>query len=402
MLWLKLLKSHRTSLQDRLRFTVRYCSQWLVFRPNCYCVVGLIEDSLHGALLARLVWFYEGLEGASFHLRRPDGWHRYVMTAGRLDDQGRSRPLAALLAALSGKILVHDYGVRWQKADHLLCYKVFIINWTREYRVSSWRFCASMAARPFQRLAEVFDRPDKRVRRKDVVIVGNGPSAGRIFDAEFADMDVIVCNTAIKSQRLLAERHLVSLCFIDATFFIGPSNYTRAFFAALNEAVSVSDFSVYVDFQHEALIRQRVPQLHPDRIFPLYLEASIEIQASFKAGLAQSTSGSVSTSVLFPLGATYYSRIYLLGFDGKDPGLTNYFWKHSDEFQFNDLLPTVQASDPGFFAGRDYVWQSQENDRQTEAFLQVIERGGTRVVMTHPSFIEPLKRRYQTPLPPIG
>ena len=108
----------------------------------------------------------------------------------------------------------------------------------------------------------------------------------------------------------------------------------------------------------------------------------------------QPTTHSVSTTLLFPLGATYYSRIHLLGFDGKDPKLTNYFWKHSDEFQFNELLPTVQAADPGFFASRDYVQQSDENDLQTDAFLEVIEKIGTEVIMTHPSFIKALNRRH--------
>lgn len=395
MLWFKLLKLHRASLRDRLRFTVRHFSRWLVLRPSTYCVIGLIDEAFGEEFFARFEYFYGSIEGAVFHVRRPDGWRRYRVAEKRLKDDGASGLITATFAALFGKILVYDYNSRWQRLDALFRYKVFIVNWKRDFRTSSWRFCASMARRPLARLEKAFNRPDGRIRQREVAVLGNGPSAYKIFEPEFADMDVVVCNTAIKSSRLLAERKVVALCFTDATFFIGPSAYSQAFYQALNEAVALGDFSVYLDFEQVEFVLSRVPNLTDDRIFPVLLDGGLDVLPNFKQGLAESTSHSVSTSMMFPCAATYYRRIHLVGFDGKDPKLTNYFWKHGDEFQFNDLLPTVRASDPGFFSGIDYVKFAAHGDSLTDRFLSTIEASGVEVRMSHPSFIEPLARRYK-------
>ena len=277
----------------------------------------------------------------------------------------------------------------------MLRYKVFIVNWKREFRTSSWRFCASMASKPLSRLSKAFDRPDTRTRQREVVVLGNGPSAHKIFSPEFESMDVVVCNTAIKSLKLLAERRVVALCFTDATFFVGPSAYSRAFYIALNEAVTLADFSVYLDCEQVEFVRSRVPNLTEDRIFPVFLDWDLKVLPDFKLGLAEFASHSVSTSMMFPYAATYYRRMHLVGFDGKDPKITNYFWRHGDEFQFNDLLPSVRASDPGFFSGIDYVKFAAHGDRLTDQFLSAIEASGVEIVMSHPSFIEPLARRFE-------
>lgn len=389
-----LFAAHDRSLRTRIRLLVRCLSQLLVASPRRFCVVGSFPDEIHAALLRRIEWFHSGAEGARFAVRRADGWFVHEIANGIPGPTSPAGPLRAFWYALVGKVLVHDYTPRWLKLDALLPYKVFVINWTREFRTSSWRFAASVADRPLQQFAAGCSRQDSRPRTPEVVIVGNGPSAYRVFEPQFDGMDVIVCNTAIKSKRLLAERNVVALGFIDATFFVGPSAYSEAFYSALDEAVRERDFSVYVDHEHQACVLRRTPALHPNRVFPVFLDGAIPPRPDFRGGRIQCTSHSVFTSILLPVAATYYRTIHLVGFDGKDPAMKNYFWKHSAEFQFNELLPTVRESDPGFFSKRDYEDYSRRNAEEVDRFITRIEQSGAKVIMTHPSFIEPLHRRY--------
>lgn len=391
----RLISVHPPVMRTRLRALVRAFSQWLVLNPNRFYVVGEISDDLLPSLLKRIEWFYFALESCEVAVQRPSGWWCYSMRRGLFGEPTRLGGLGAFRMAVEGKILVHDYTARWLKLDLLFNHKVFVVNWTREHRTSSWRFAASVARRPLALFGAGEMRQDDRKRSADVVVVGNGPSAYRVFDRQFDGMDVIVCNTAIKSKRLLAERKVVALGFIDAAFFVGPSKYCEAFYKALDEAVRLHDFSVYIDHEHEACVRQRTPSLKPERVFPVFLNGAVPLRANFNGVRAQCTSNSVFTSILIPLAATFYRRVHLVGFDGKDPNMKNYFWKHSDEFQFNDLLPTVKESDPGFFSKRDYDEYNRRNAEEVEAFISCIESAGVKVVMTHPSFIEPLQRRYQ-------
>lgn len=396
-LFARLWACQERSWRTRIRFAVRYVSQWLVLRPRTYVVVGNPDAGQFAVLLERLHWFFAGLSGAEFLIAQAGRWTRFKVDAGQIQPVGSASAAAALLGRVIGKILVYDYDAGWLRLDALLPHKVHVINWTRDFRTSSWRLAASVAPRPFRRLAETYARVDERRRSADVVVLGNGPSAYKVFDPQFEGMDVIVCNTAIKSERLLRERRVVAVGFIDATFFVGPSAYTEAFFGALEKALKAQDFSVYVDHEHEEVVRQHTPGLTRDRTFPIVVNASIPPRASYKSGRVQSTSHSVFTSVLLPLAATYYRRIHLVGFDGKDPAMKNYFWKHSDEFQFNDLLPTVRESDPGFFSKRDYEDYSRRNADEIEHFVKLVEDSGVEVIMAHPSFIEPLNRRFRGP-----
>lgn len=391
----RVVSAHPWNLRTRLRVIFRALSQWLVLRPNDFCLIGEVPEALLPALLSRFEWFYGSIANGSIAIRRKSGWETYPILKGKLGSPRRSGTLRAIGAGLLGKILVHEYTPFWLKLDTLLNHKVFVVNWTREYRVSSWRFAASVAKQPLRRFGSSFAKIDERCRSNDVVVLGNGPSAYNVFDQQFEGMDVIVCNTAIKSQKLLRERNVVAVGFIDATFFVGPSAYTKAFFKTLDSALKSKDLSVYVDYEHEEVIRHHTPSLTTERTFPILVSSAIPPRANFKAGRVQSTSHSVFTSVLLPLAATYYRRIHLVGFDGKDPSVKNYFWKHSDEFQFNDLLPSVRESDPGFFAKRDYDDYSRRNSDEIEHFLGLVESSGVEVRMTHPSFIEPLQRRFQ-------
>lgn len=392
---LRIVFAHPKGYRTRLRVALRVMSQWLVWNPAQFCVIGQIPETLMPLLLRRLEWFYGSITFGTVAIREKSGWRRFPIRRGKLGEPTACNGGQAMWMALIGKILVHDYTPAWLKMDTLFNQKVFVVNWTRDYRVSSWRLAASVARSPFKRLGESFEKLDERPRAADVVVLGNGPSAYNVFDERFDGMDVIACNTAIKSSRLLSERNVVALGFVDATFFVGPSAYTEAFFRALGDALKQSDLSVYVDYEHEEVIRHHVPALTDGRTFPILLSSAIEPRANFKRGRFQSTSNSIFTSVLLPIAATYYRRIHLVGFDGKDPSVKNYFWKHSDEFQFNDLLATVRESDPGFFSKRDYDDYNRRNAEEIELFVSLVESTGVEVIMTHPSFIEPLQKRYR-------
>jgi hypothetical protein len=158
--------------------------------------------------------------------------------------------------------------------------------------------------------------------------------------------------------------------------------------------VTARDLSLYLDAEQEELWRHRVPNVRPERVFPVLFNPYIPYQPDFRTGRIQKNGYSVFTMLLLPVAATYYRKIHLVGFDGKSPELKHYFWKHNDEFQYTDLLPSVKAVEPGFFVQKDFDAYNRANADSIAEALACVQAQGVELVMSHPSFIRPLQELY--------
>ena len=364
---------------------IRIASAALVLSSRHYaavCDAGRTEE-----LLSRCAHYLGHDVGAEVVVRTSQGVIRSVIGRdGRPSPPSPSSVWRFVRAAALGRLLVCRDSHRWRTLEKLLYAKLFLIDWRGTYRTVAWRFAASGSDRRAPRPAALDRSTDT------VIVLGTGPSAYRIFEDQFAGFDVITCNTAIKSDRLLAERRVVAHCFSDACFFAGSSGYSRAFLDRLARQVTRHDFRIYHDRDHGRLLERVLPPDAHACLHPVEFSPHLRGRHTFAHGCQQAPYGNVLTALMLPLAATFYRRIVLVGFDGK--GQTkNYFWAHADEFQFQEELPSVRTSYPCFFSEIDYDRYSEDHNAILDDLCSRIEAGGAEIVMAHHSSLPALAAR---------
>lgn len=370
-----------------------YFSKALTLSPRTYVVVGDHSDRAVDECIERCSWYFAG-SGTVFLLARSgERWRKYEITSENSRRVIGQCWLQAIGALVTGKVLLLKKTGLAQRLDAWLPWKCFLVSWDVDWAIGAWRFAAARESRPLARLKRTFRTADARPRSRECVVLGTGPSAHLALRDEFRDCDFVVCNTAIKSE-LLMRRRVVALCVADAAYFAAHHAYAKAVHQRMSQVVTARDISLYVDAEQEELWLHRIPNLRPERVFPVLFTPYIPYQPSFEKGRMQKNGYSVFTMLLLPVAATYYRKLHLVGFDGKSPDMKHYFWKHNDEFQYTELLPTVKEAEPGFFAGKDYnAYNSSNADSIAEAITSV-QQTGVELVMSHPSFIPPLQELY--------
>jgi hypothetical protein len=368
-------------------------SRVLVWQPRTFVVCGRLDELRLAECLKRCSWYLGGDRPVRIIFWRAGSWWHRELAPGAAPAEARLSRAGLVVALAAGRLLLLNCDRLTQRADAWLPWKCFMVHWDGDFHTGAWRFAAAREQRPLARLQATYRRRDERTRGGECVVLGNGPSAHLALREEFADCDFIVCNTAIKSNALL-RRRVVALCVADAAFFLAPHDYARALQARMREIVTARDLSLYLDAEQEELWRHRVPNLRPERVFPVLFNPYIPYQPDFRAGRIQKNGYSVFTMLLLPVAATYYRKIHLVGFDGKSPELKHYFWKHNDEFQYTDLLPSVKTVEPGFFVQKDFDAYNRANAHSIAEAMACVQAQGVAVVMSHPSFIPPLQELY--------
>lgn len=258
--------------------------------------------------------------------------------------------------------------------------KFFVVDWRGRFRSSSWRWLElGIPSRRDLLVASHRPLPKSPFKRQEaVIILGTGPSAELVFSEATKDFDIISCNSAVKSRELFMTRNVVAHCFSDATFMLGVSTYSSKFFSTLLQRSHEVPFSIVYDAYFTNHLQSRLGADFAGQLLPIFLDSCNDKQPNFRSTCRHFSYTNVLTALMLPLAATWYQRIYLLGFDGK--GATkDYFWKHQDHFQFTELLPTVRECDPGFFARVDYDAYSAEHERYLFEMLDKVKQSGVIV-----------------------
>lgn len=379
-----------------LIFLIRMLSGLMVLKNNNYLILGRIPMNRESELNNKLIWYYSVNDANKIIIKKNNVWVKYYFTNNCELKEGVVTIFDIIIHFLTGKILLLNCGTLMLKIEAYLPAKFYVINWYESYRSSSWRFAASVGGNNLWKFLIKSEAKILKKKSDSVVILGNGPSADLIFNEKYKSMDVIICNSSIKSQKLLSSRNVVALTFIDAAFYLGNSDYTKKFYEVLNIVLQNNpDIVLYLDLDHVDYVRSKIIDKSYLNISPVLINSLFEIQSSFKEISVEKASNSVFTSVMLPLAATFYKNIYLVGFDGKDKGLKNYFWNHQDEFQFTDLLDSVKSSDPGFFHERNYDEYNVTNNNEISELIGRIQADGVGVSMEHISNIEYLNMLYE-------
>lgn len=363
-------------------------SCWLAPVPAWFAIPQKIGKDVQAEFERRAGNYFQSLARAQVIYRDEDGTYGNIeLQYGKVTGRRPGSALRMLLHLCLGRILSFRLRGRLQQ---LFPQKFYVIAWDDAYRFGAWRFAAAGAVRPYD--GSFRETP---TGGDAVVLLGTGPSAENVFDDAYADLPIIACNTSIKSRRLL-ERNIFALCVLDAAFFMGSSKYSEAFRGALREAFQIRKFRIYFDAEHSGIIRGTLRGLdYEEWLRPIWVASHFRLAETFRHGRFQNAAaGNIFTQAMLPVGATHFQKLKLIGFDGKSKDV-NYFWKHSDEFQFQDLLPTVRECEPGFFAKVDFDAYSAKHNDVLKTELSAIEAAGVEIEMTHRTFIPELALRYK-------
>jgi hypothetical protein len=362
-------------MKQAVKGFVRWFSELMVLDRSMIALVG--AGSLDSSLRLRIDHFLgptkiDVIVARGFLLKRERRSSTFIVSSFSL-----WRLVAAFLTC---KVAFLEEGRVSRAVQTLMPRKCFAVNWTGNFRNSSWRWLELGApSRGGLKASSRKPLTNSPFRRNDsVIVLGTGPSSSLIFSKGSKDFDIIACNTAVKCSDLFSSRHVVAHCFSDATFMLGVSEYSAAFMRCLKERAKESQFSIVHDAYFTTHLKSQLDRKLTDRLMPIFLDPCNQKRSNFRTEANQYSYTNVLTALMLPLAATWYDKIFLLGFDGK--GKTeNYFWKHQDLFQFTELLPTVRECDPGFFAGVDYDAYSAEHERYLSEMLDEVKQLGVVV-----------------------
>lgn len=234
-------------------------------------------------------------------------------------------------------------------------------------------------------------------RGRTVNVLGNGPSVDEVYGAEVGGDFNIVCNSAVRSRRLLEHVRPRVVACADPVFHFGPSRYAAQFRRDLVEAAEAFDFFVAVSKgpQHHWLAGA-APALR-SRLVPLeHVFEGAPTVPTLEAPKVLST-GNILTLFMLPLAmAVAADTIQIWGCDGRDPS-EKYFWKHNASVQYDGLMKTVFEAHPSFFRDRVYSDYYDQHCAMLERMAMFAEQRGARVASCSVSHIPALINRASEP-----
>ncbi|HUS12246.1 MAG TPA: hypothetical protein VMZ30_17400 [Pyrinomonadaceae bacterium] len=351
----------------------------------------------------RLVYYLGGGESVSIFWKSKSGWTLWRVAGERVTEKRSCSAAQAIVAGLFSRVIIAKASRASLLLQRLFAFKFFVVDWkTPGYRDSAWRWLAVTANIDLSLIQNRWR--DWASTSDDVVIMGTGPSATLVFEEPYRSMPVITCNTSLKSERLRKHR-IAAFCIADALFFLAPTPYGMRFQEMLRSALAEQRFPIVINAEFYSFCRRRMPFIPEELLFPVVLNGHLRPNVDFANSPMAPHGSSVFPTLMFPLAIGSFKRIHLIGFDGKDPNMKNYYWKHSDEFQYQDELPTVKEHDPGSYGNREADYYDKYNatySAEIDALISVARQRGCEINMVHPSFVPALKRIYEAQLALAG
>jgi hypothetical protein len=226
-----------------------------------------------------------------------------------------------------------------------------------------------------------------------VHVCGNGPGLQRIFETSCRGDLTIICNSAVRSDRLLAHLRPTIIAFVNSPYF-GPSEHARDHAARLVRCIEEygSFIAIPEGYAHH-LLRTHHPRLAA-HIVALQFGRTMTTP---KAGdLSAQASANVLTCLMLPLaGALGPREIRVWGCDGQ-PASRRGAWTYLPGLEAG--VTSVASEHPAFVEGlphSDQDWRRiyDAHAEHLERVLLYLERHGVPIVCASPSVMPALARR---------
>ena len=240
-----------------------------------------------------------------------------------------------------------------------------------------------------QHSIKIVKKVHNKITNLNVTLIGTGPSASKYTDKNVGlDTEWFVCNSVIK-DRMLINKIKPLFCFGgDSAFHFGSSTYCQKFFSDLTYTLSKN--TIYcVNPVGAALMATHINDSHPhlsSNIISLPSKRFGSIALPNKDQLLTSDTQNVFTRYMLPIAQIFFKDIYCIGFDGKPKSKNNYFWEHSDRFQY-DKSPVFKAH-PTFFSDINYDSYYTKHLNMMSSILKNIRKRNIKVSSLSPTFFD--------------
>ncbi|MGK2956636.1 MAG: FkbM family methyltransferase [Solirubrobacterales bacterium] len=238
-----------------------------------------------------------------------------------------------------------------------------------------------------------FERMRDKCEGEIGYIFGTGPGLSTAAEGyDFSDGVAIACNSMVRNHELLDKLQPSLIAIADPIFHAGASSYAGAFRSELVRALDLYDADLVVPLRDIHVYEAHLPDRFTDRIIGIAFETRDEPNLDLTADFSVTSTANVLTLLLLPLAGTLFSRIRIMGCDGRPAHENNYFWSHDKASQINEEMDSIQTAHPSFFSV-DYDEYYQSHCDTLEAWLTAAENDGKAIENLSPSHIPALMRR---------
>jgi hypothetical protein len=236
-------------------------------------------------------------------------------------------------------------------------------------------------------------------------IFGTGPSLARAIERDWSDGAKIVCNTIVRDRNLINHIKPQFVVAGDAVYHFSHTefakNFRRDLFNRMGEHEQL--YFVYPDI-FDVIVQRELAQFS-SRLVPIPTGTERRVDINLIHSFNLPGLGNVLALLLLPLALTISNRVYLTGFDGRDPqDRASPFWANSALHSYPELMWTLKDQFPGFFnhfvPENDSTHYIKSVHEDLEPILVDAEYRGAEFEMLHPSWTETLNRRYKGNLTP--
>ncbi len=220
-----------------------------------------------------------------------------------------------------------------------------------------------------------------------VSVFGTGPSIAEVDPKNHRFDASVICNTIVKNRKFCDALNVAVIVASDCHFHFSCNQYAFQFLSDLRYQMSNSA-AIYVTF---------------DKFAPFVVRKVAELQGricgipagrdtfgyNFDEDFRVLPGESVVNMFMLPVACYLSDNVRLCGFTGRAPN-DSYFWSHADAFQYQDLLPTVRDTHPGFFKDRDYDAYGETVGQQLSSRVAVARSNGIEIQSLTTSFYKGL------------
>ncbi len=231
-------------------------------------------------------------------------------------------------------------------------------------------------------------------------IFGTGPSLSKAGNLDWSDGVRIVCNTIVKDKVLF--QHINPHFFVagDAVYHFSHTSFAKQFRLDLHSRMieNTNFYFVYPEI-FDFIVRINFSEFE-NRLIPIPLGGPSKLETNLLENFRLPSLGNVLALLQLPLAFTFSQKVFMFGFDGRDPlDRQSSFWANSEKHSYPELMNSLKIGFPGFF---EYYTPNNDSEKYIKLvhenldilFLEV-ESKGRLIEMLHPSWTDSLNKRYK-------
>lgn len=232
----------------------------------------------------------------------------------------------------------------------------------------------------------------KNIDKTQAFCFTTGPSFDSYKSFNFPKNSLnIICNSIVKNKDFLDYIENIDLiCFADPVFHFGTSKYSELFRKDVLKIIENKEIYIAIPYDSVPLMIYHYPELK-NKIIGIAGKNTYNFPKNEK--LFVKSTHNILTLFMIPIASTICNTIFIMGADGRKPD-EKYFWEHSKNVQYTELMETVFLAHPSFFRDRIYTDYYEEHCEDLENLIKYGETLEKVYFSITKSYMPALEKRF--------